>query len=146
MKTTLDDAHSWFLHELRYTGELRITLAEGITAKEPEDIKIGDHVISGTRAIEPQPTSRIVVITFARVVAWQLIDESFTALDDYDERDDTSFLQILSRSRYLDYVRAHHGWFDDRMPTAKQYRVWTENDVIDVISPDVPRVEPQNAI
>jgi hypothetical protein len=30
------------------------------------------------------------------------------------------------------------------MHTAKLYRVWTENEVIDVISPDAPRVEPQN--
>jgi hypothetical protein len=146
LKTALDDAHSWFLQELRYAGELRLELAEGIAAAEPEDITIGEHVISGTRALEPRATSRIVVVTFPRVVAWQLVDESFTALDDYDERDDTSFLQILSRSHYLDYVRTHHGWFQDRMPSAKLYRVWTENDVIDVISPDAPRVESQNAI
>ena len=62
------------------------------------------------------------------------------------EPDDTSFIQILSRSHYLDYIRTHHGWFEDRMPTAKLYRVWTENDVIDVLSPDAPRVESQNAI
>jgi hypothetical protein len=146
LKTILDDAHSWFLHELRYVGELRIVLAEGITANEPEDIKIGEHIISGTRALEPRATSRIVAIAFFRVVAWQLLDESFTAFDDYEERDDDSFLQILSRSRYLDYVRAHHGWFEDRMQIPGLYRVWTENDVIDVISPDAPRIEPQNAI
>jgi hypothetical protein len=146
LKTTLDDAHSWFLHELIFADELRLVLAQGIAASEPEDITIGEHVISGTRALEPRATSQIVVVTFARVVAWQRIDESFTALDDYDERDDTSFIQILSRSHYLDYVRAHHGWFEDRMPTAKLYRVWTENDVIDVVSPDAPRVEPRNAI
>jgi hypothetical protein len=84
LKTTLDDAHSWFLRELRYAGELRIVLAEGITASESEDIKIGDHVIKGTRALEPRAASRIVLITFARVVAWQLVDESFTAFDDYE--------------------------------------------------------------
>jgi hypothetical protein len=146
LKTTLDDAHSWFLHELRYTDELRLVLAEGIAATEAEDIPIGEHVISGTRALEPRPSSRIVVVTFTRVVAWQRVDESFTARDSYDERDDTSFIQKLSRSNYLDYIRTHHGWFADRMPTAKLYRVWTENDVVDVISPDVPRVESQNAI
>ena len=143
MKTTLDDARSWFLRELCYARELRIVLIEAITASKPEDIKVGDHIISGVRALESRATSRIVVITFPRVVAWQLVDESFTAFDNYEERDDTSFLQILSRSRYLDYVRTHHGWLEDRMHTAKLYRVWTESDVIDVISPDAPRIESQ---
>jgi hypothetical protein len=73
------------------------------------------------------------------------VDESFTAFDEYDQREDESFLQILSRSHYLEYIRAHHGWFEDRMHTAKQYRLWTENEVIDVIAPNAPQVEPQNA-
>jgi hypothetical protein len=104
VKTALDDAKSWFLQELRYSGELHIVLAEGIRASETEDITVGDHVISGTYALEPRDTSRIVVVTFPRIVAWQLVDESFTAFDDYEQRDDDSFLQILSRSHYLDYM------------------------------------------
>lgn len=146
MKTALDEAKSWFVQELRYSGELQIVLAEGIRASKPEDITIGEHVISGTYALEPRDTSRIVVVTFPCIVAWQLVDESFTAFDEYEQRDDDSFLQILFRSHYLDYIRAHHGWFEDRMHTARQYPLWTENEVIDVIAPDAPHVEPQDAI
>jgi hypothetical protein len=43
-------------------------------------------------------------------------------------------LQVLSRSKYLDYVRANHGWFEDMRGPAKHYRVWTENEVVDVIA------------
>jgi len=72
-----------------------------------------------------------------------LVDESFTAGNDYEVREDKSALQVLTQSRYLDYVRANHGWFEEmgRGP-GKHYRVWTENEVIDVVACEAPTVEP----
>jgi hypothetical protein len=46
-------------------------------------------------------------------VAWQVVDESYTSFDDYEKRGDSGTLQSLSRSKYLDYVKANHGWFED---------------------------------
>ena len=79
---------------------------------------------------------------FSRPIAWQLVDESFTAGNDYEVREDKFALQVLTKSRYLDYVRANHGWFQDvgRGP-AKHYRVWTENEVIDVVTCEAPTVK-----
>ena len=144
MKTVLDEFHASFLHAAIYTeGDLRIIVAEGFRAPEPEDITIGGHVIRGTYAIDTSEVSRLVEVRFNRPIAWQLVDESFTAGDEYEVREDRFALQVLTQSRYLDYVRANHGWFEDvgRGP-GKHYRVWTENEVIDVVACEAPTVEP----
>ncbi len=144
MKTVLDEFHMSFLHAAMYTeGDLRIIVAEGFRAAEPEDITIGGHVIKGTYAINTSEESRFVEVRFRRPIAWQLVDESFTAGNEYEVREDKFALQVLKQSRYLDYVRAHHGWFEDmgRGP-GKHYRVWTENEVIDVVACESPTVEP----
>jgi hypothetical protein len=75
-------------------------------------------------------------------VVWQCVDESWTAFDAYEEREDDGSLQVLTRSRYLDYAHAAHGWFTDMVGPAKHYRVWTQNEVIDVVSFDPPDVRP----
>ena len=135
MKTWLDEFDAKFLHAAVYADrELRVIVAEGFQAAEPADITIGGHVIKDTYAIDTSEKSRLVEIRFSEPIAWQLVDESFTVGDDYEVREDGFALQVLSRSKYLDYVRANHGWFEDMRGPAKHYRVWTENEVVDVIA------------
>ena len=144
MKTLLDEFYASFLHAAMYTeGDLRIIVAEGFRAAEPEDITIAGRVIKGTYAIDPSEESRLVEVRFSRPIAWQLVDESFTAGNEYELREDKFALQVLTQSRYLDYVLLNHGWFKEmgRGP-GKHYRVWTENEVIDVVACEAPTVEP----
>lgn len=141
MKTLLDEFDATFLHAAVYAGrELRVVVAEGFRAAEPEDTTIGGHVIKDTYAIDTSEKSRLVEIRFSEPIAWQLVDESFTTWDDYEIRDDRFALQVLSRSRYLDHVRANHGWYEETRGPAKHYRVWTENEVVDVIACVPPTV------
>ncbi len=79
---------------------------------------------------------------FPKTIAWQVVDESYTVWDDYEERDDRNALQIITRSRYLDYVLANHGWFQHWFGPAKQYRVCTVSDVVDVVACSPPTVQP----
>lgn len=142
MKTLLDDFYTWFLCQAAYAeGTLRIIVIEGFRAAEPKDLKIGGHVIKDTYDISMSGKSRLAEVRFDRPIAWQLVDESFTSGDEYEVREDASALQVLTQSRYLDYVRANHGWFPDvgRGP-GKHYRVWTENEVIDVVACEAPTV------
>lgn len=144
MKSLLDEFHASFLHAAIYVeAELRIIVAEGFRAAEPEDITIAGHVIKGTFAIDTSEKSRLVEVRFRRPIAWQLVDESFTAGNEYEVREDKFALQVLTQSRYLDYVHANHGWFEamGRGP-GKHYRVWTENEVVDVVAGQGPTVEP----
>jgi hypothetical protein len=144
MKTLLDDFHTWFLVAATYAGsELSIIVAEGFRAAEPEDINILGHVIKGTYAINTSEGSRLVEVRFSKPIAWQLVDESYTSANEYDVHEERSAVQVLTQSRYLDYVRANHGWFEDvGRGSGKHYRVWTENEVIDVVACEAPAVEP----
>lgn len=144
MKTLLDDLYTSFLHAAMYAERnLRIIVAEGFRAAEPEDLRIGSHVLKGTYAINTSEKSRLVEVRFTRPIAWQLVDESFTAGDEYEVREDKYALQVLTQSRYLDYVNANHGWFEGSMGRGpgKHYRVWTENEVIDVVACEAPTIE-----
>jgi hypothetical protein len=144
MKTLLDDFHTWFLHAAIYAErDLRVIIAEGFRAAEAEDINILGHVIKDMYAINTSAESRLVEVRFHRPIAWQLVDESYTSGDEYEVIEERSAVGVLTRSRYLDYVMANHGWFEDigRGP-AKLYRVWTENEVIDVVACEPPTVEP----
>jgi hypothetical protein len=141
LKTLLDEFHASFLHAVVYTGaELRIIVAEGFQAAEPEDVTIAGHVIKNTYALNTSEHSRLVEIHFSKPIAWQVVDESFTAGNDYEVREDKFALQVLTQSWYLDYVRANHGWFEDIRAPGKHYRVWTENEVVDVVACEPPTV------
>lgn len=143
VRTLLDDGKSWFLESLVYGEEVRVVVVEGIRASEPEDLIVGEHVFKDLYAIEPSPESRRMVVRFSRPVAWQVIDESYTQFDKDEVRDDTGFLRVLERSKYLRYVEANHGWYREMVGPAAHYRLWTEDEVIDVIAHDEPVVVPQ---
>jgi hypothetical protein len=141
VRTLLDEFGGCFLHAALYAdGELRVIVAEGFRAPEPEAVTLAGHVVKGLHALESSDASRLVDVRFSRPIAWQVVDESFTHWDEYEERDDKSKLQILTRSMYLDYVRASHGWFEDIRGEGKHYRVWTEGEVVDVIACEPPSV------
>ena len=142
MRTILDDAKTWFLHKVIYQDELRVIVAEGFVGNRKEELRVGGHTIKDLRTIDVNDKSRLFVVRFIHFVAWQVVDESFTSFDKYEQRDDTGMLQSLSRSKYLDYVKDNHGWFENTIGLAKHYRVWTENEVIDVVACEPPLVEP----
>lgn len=143
MKTLLDEFYTLFLHSAMYAeGDLRIVVAEGLRAAEPEDVTFGGHVFKDTYAIDTSEDSRLVEVRFTDPIAWQLVDESYTAGNDYEVHEGKFALQVLNQSRYLDYVRAYHGWFEMIRGPGKHYRVWTENEVIDVVGCEPPTVEP----
>ena len=141
MKTVLDEFYACFLRAADYSAsELRVIVAEGFRAPKPEDINVAGHTIKGTYAVDVSDRSRVAEVRFSRPIAWQLVDESFTAFDEYEVRDDKFAVQVLTQSRYLDFVRAHHGWFADIRGPGKHYRVWTENEVVDVVACEPPIV------
>jgi hypothetical protein len=93
-----------------------------------------------THALNTSADSRLVEVRFSKPIAWQVVDKSFTTWDEYEVRDDKAYLHILARSKNLDFVRAAHVWFEDIRGPGKHYRIWTENEVVDVVGCEPPTV------
>lgn len=141
MRTALDDAQMWLLHAAVYQDDLRLFLVELLPGEEQE-IRFRERSLGLSRPLEAREESRRMLVVFPRPVAWQVVDESFTYADSYEQKDEGGVLRVLSRSRYLDYVRTHHDGFEQTVGPARHYRVWTGDEVIDVIACDEPVIEP----
>jgi len=141
MQTILDEGYTWFLDSLTYKDGLTIQLVEGRKGDTPQDLKVGDAVLENTYPIEVDEKSKRATIKFGGPVAWQVVDESYTVRDESEARDGKGFLQVLSQSKYLDYVDGSHGWNKDIAGDAQHYRLWTENEVIDVVVQEPPVIE-----
>ncbi len=141
MQTELDAINSWYIESVVYRDVwLEVHVVEGIVG-DPTDLKISDKTtISGIRPVEILPNSRRFIVRFDKPIAFQIVDESFIQLDEYEVRDDGKVIKILERSKYLDYVNGSHGWYRDMIGPAEHYRVCTYNEVVDVISCTVPIV------
>lgn len=141
MKTELDTGHTWFLESLTYCDVLELVVVEGFRNPDSETLFIGGKTIEDVHRLEPTPQSRRFAVRFPQFVTWQVVNESFSVFDKSEKRDDTGFLQTLESSSYFSYAKANHGWFEDVVGPGKHYRVWTENEVVDVIACEAPTVE-----
>ena len=143
MKSVVDpSAGRLFLERLTETeGALRLLLAEGRVGPEGS-FPVRETVVEGTQLVTVEGDSRRFTLVFAKAAAYHVIDESYTAWDDYEQRDSTEdAIQVLSRSRWLDYLHAHHAWMFESVSGLKHYRVWTYHAVVEVLAPDEPTVE-----
>jgi hypothetical protein len=75
----------------------------------------------------------------------QIVDESNSAPDAYDvyeipRKELYNNFNILARSKYLDYVKAQHDWYSTEENPIKHYQICTVDDIIDVISNEMPSV------
>jgi hypothetical protein len=146
LRTILDEARMWQVHAIVYQDDLQLILAEMFVG-EADDTRVDPNpvvqkILRASRPIEVRDDSRLIVVRFSQAVAWQVVNESFTSWDEYEERDDKSVIQIITRSKYLDYVHQNHGWFRETIGPAKLYRVLTANEVIDVVACEFPTIEP----
>lgn len=142
MKTILDKAHTWFMSSVSYTDEdLIITVVGGLQAEHPEEIDLGggQSLGQGYRVSQTEKSMH-VQLTFPTVAAYQVIDESFTSLDEYDAGDGGS-LQIMERSRFKDMIENHHSLLPTLREACRYYRLWTEDAVVDVVTDEEPIIE-----
>lgn len=98
MRTILDEAKSWWLEALAYADHLGVTVVEEICSPTPEDVQVGSYVFKETYRIEPSSESRRVLVRFTEIIAWQVVDESYTSWDDTEIRDGKGFLVALTQS------------------------------------------------
>ena len=143
MKTILDTGHTWFLDRLFYEpadAALNVEVLEGARVSAAHDLTIGEHKIENVYDLGTTPTSRRVRIRFLGLIAWQCVDESYTAGNDEETFETKGYLCVLTSSRYMKYVEQAHGCYADLVGPAKHYRLWTENEVLDIVATEAPAV------
>lgn len=144
MKTILDNCKTLFLYGLLYNESLQLFVSEGFVLDEKQSIKVGKATIDDLKPIERTANGRQykVEFDFHDLINFQVINESYTTFDESEVRDTDGFLQVISGSKYLSFVENNHGWYKDVIDhEGKHYRLWTEDEVIDIISIKEPKIE-----
>jgi hypothetical protein len=88
---------------------------------------------------------RLAKITFLAPIMWQQMEESHSSFDEYEIRDSGGLIQILTRSKYFDFVNTTYPWYKEIRGSAKHIRVWSQNIVSEVITTEPPSIEWQYA-
>ena len=79
LQKILKNSEWWFLERLDYLGaSLIVEMVEGCVSSVSEDVTIdGAVIIPDARAVEVTEQSKRVRIEFSKVLAYQVIDESY---------------------------------------------------------------------
>lgn len=136
----INNCHTVFFESIGFTGDLTIRVTEGKKASDPEKINIGGISLGEGYRVNSGVNSVKFDIVFQNPVAWQVVDESYTSSDPVEEFERSGILSVLTASKYLDYINESHGFYRNIIGPGKHYRIWTEDQVIDVISLKEPSV------
>ena len=112
-------------------------------AEEPSDIDVGGRTVKGTYAVEANSNSRRFAVRFRGIAAWQSIAEVLTVPDDDEIGDAAGTLRALTKSKYLDFLQANHGWFESLGHKGRyvHYELITEWQIVHVVAAEEPIVE-----
>ncbi len=139
----LNECKYLFLSELQELdgNGLRLIVSEGRPAGKSGPIRLGGAVIAGGVRIETTGVSRVFAIVWGTYVAYAVLNESYASVDE-EERYEGSRFRLYSKSHFIDYIsRATFACAEHPGPT-QHHAVVCEDHVIDVISTELPKVEP----
>ncbi len=138
----IDDCKYLYLRELSEPEDncLRIIIEEAKSDRPAGDIKVGDHVISGSRAIESDNSCCLFEIVWPTYVAYSVRNESFVSNDETEKWDGRLFC-LYSESHFFNYVQK--GTFaDEKYPgPLKHWGINCLNHIIDIISHADPEIK-----
>src|SRR5829696_9636163 len=118
---------------------LRLVIEEARASGEPEEMKIGDVVLSGARPIVSDDTCYAYEVVFGGYVAYSVRNESYTPEDKSEEYTGRLF-RVYSKSHFLDYVWVATFASDEYPGKLNHYEVVCENHMVDVVSIGEPEI------
>lgn len=119
---------------------LQILIDRCKVSNEREDLNLGDNILIDSYSIDVDEDSPIIQMDFESYVAYSVINESFTIMDEYEESQGELF-RIFTKSRYLDFVKL--GTIAEAIfPDEKflHFQIPCLNHIIDVISFENPTI------
>jgi len=146
MTTELDERSYiyWTPVNFSYNGQsVCIRLEETFTNKEPENLKIGSHVIKDVHKIEKNENSKMYDIIFNDVHFFQAYDELRHIKSD-EEQFDEGVIRKYTKSNLLNYIEKNTT-FKTELEVAfnnfKHYCVRTSADWFDIITTSEPVIK-----
>jgi len=119
---------------------LRLVIEEARPSGEPEDMKIGDVTLPGTRFIISDESCYAYEVIFSSYVAYSVRNESYVGQDESEEFTGRQFC-VYSKSRFLDYVRAATFASDDYPGKLNHYGINCLNHIVDTVSIEEPHID-----
>ena len=121
-------------------NQLRVVVEEAGTDPSPESRAIAGAAFTELHVIESDENSRLFEIIWEDYIAYDVMNESYARVDDYDVVQSGKLMKIYSRSHFLDYlVRASIASEDYPGPFI-HYGLICLNHVIDVAGPNPPTI------
>jgi len=120
-------------------NELLITIKEATVSSEQEDLFVGNKNLGPVRSISSDGPRAEYEIFFESYGSYSITNESFTALNEKDERVGR-LLCIYSKSTFLDYIRETTlvNYVYDYNDTLGHYALNCQNHIVDIVSIDKP--------
>ena len=127
------------IQELDHNG-LRLVVEQGRLAGEAQFLQVGTTILSGCTPIDITEESPLFELVWKQYVAYSVLNESFSCVDDQDRYEGTRF-RVYSKSRFIDYIsRASFACSEYRGPTQHD-EVVCENHIVDVVSTTMPTAQ-----
>lgn len=139
MKSIFDSGHSWFLERLAYRDALEIHIIEGIRSAKPRQINIAGVDLGEGYSTDITEKSRHFLVVFEDVLAYQVLNESYATVDEYEIRT-KGVLCRYERSHYLDFIRSSTLIDSLRENAYAHFALNLQDDIIDVIAESEPRI------
>lgn len=139
METVLDTGHSWLLEGLVYRDALEIHVVEGIRSAEQQKLQIAGVDLGEGYSINVTEKSRHFLVVFEDVLAYQVLNESYTTADEYEIRT-KGVLCRYERSHYLDFIQSSTLIDSFRLNAYTHFALVLQDDIIDVIAELEPKI------
>ena len=118
---------------------LRLVIEEARASGEPEEVRIGEVLLSGVSPVVSDEHCNAYEVVFSSYVAYCVRNESFTLQGKSEEFVGRLFC-VYSKSHFLDHVRVATFASDDFPGKLNHYGINCLNHIADVVSVEEPAI------
>jgi hypothetical protein len=138
----LDSCSYLFLRDLSERGDnsLRLLLEEGAPRPEAESLVIAGVEIKDLHRVQSNDQSRLFEVIWTNYVIFSVTNESYGLIDRNEELMSGRKFQILTKSRFIDYLRSATFATDEYPGPTTHCRINCESQIIDVVATLMPNI------
>jgi hypothetical protein len=121
-------------------NQLRVVVEEADASPFPESRKIAGARFTELHPIESGENCRLFEIIWENYIAYDVVNESYARVDDYDVVQSGKLMKIYLRSHFLDYLALASIASEGYPGPFKHYGLICLNHVVNVACPNPPTI------